>query len=304
MNDVRCRTCGSTSATRVGRLPDSSSFAGRQLSAPLPGGSLWHCSSCGFAFRFPLLSDERYSDLYSTGSLDVWDVEQRRTDFDLIRNYLDTYQRGYRDVVDVGCYTGQFLSSLPGEVARYGVEPSVDAAKIAASKEITIVAKTVDEFAATTGFYDIIVACDVLEHVANPLQFLQQLSLRLAPSGHLLVTTGNYDSWLWRLTGGRYWYCYFAEHISFIGPRWIERVRSKLGLKVCEVIRFNYLGRGFNLKQVIAALVFAWNRPLYRLIRLRGGRVADIDLPPGCGATKDHMLCIFQRASTETPADT
>lgn len=302
MIDVRCRTCGSASLTCVGKLPDTSAFAGRQLSEQLPGGSLWHCSSCGFAFRFPVMSDDTYTDLYGNGSLNVWDVEQRRTDFDLIRNYLDTYRRGYKSIVDVGCYTGQFLASL-SDVARYGVEPSVQAAKIATSRKICILARTIDEFASTTGFYDIIVACDVIEHVANPLQFLQQLAQRLAPSGHLFVTTGNYDSFLWKLTGAKYWYCYYPEHISFIGPRWIGRVQGKLGLRVCEVVPFNYIGRGFNLKQTIASLLFAWNRPLFRLIRSRGGRIDETDVPPGCGATKDHILCVFQRVSTETPGD-
>jgi SAM-dependent methyltransferase len=247
------------------------------------------------------MSEDTYSALYSNGNLNVWDVEQRRVDFELVRNHLDTYQRGYESVVDIGCYTGQFLSSLPGRVARYGVEPNLGAAKIAASREITILARTIDEFASTTGFFDIIVACDVIEHVANPLQFLQQLSLRLKPSGHLFVTTGNYDSWLWKLTGAKYWYCYFSEHISFIGPRWIRRVQGKLGLKICGVVRFNYLGRGFRLKQMIAALLFAWNRQLFRLIRSRGAMIDGTDVPPGCGATRDHMLCIFQRVSTEPP---
>jgi SAM-dependent methyltransferase len=301
MSDVCCRTCGSTSVTHVGTLPNANAFAGRRLSAPLPGGNLWHCSSCGFAFRFPLLSEDTYADLYRNGSLNLWDVEQRRVDFDLIRNYLETYPPGYTSIVDVGCYTGQFLSSVPGKILRYGVEPNPGAAKIAASREISILAKTADEFASTTGFYDVIVACDVIEHVENPLQFLQQLSRRLTPSGQLLVTTGNYDSWLWRLTRAKYWYCHFPEHISFIGPRWVRQLPGKLGLKICKVVPFNYSGRGFSLKQMIAALLFAWNRPLYRLIRSRAAMIEETEIPPGCGAIRDHILCIFQRVSPETP---
>jgi SAM-dependent methyltransferase len=181
------------------------------------------------------------------------------------------------------------------------VEPNPGAAKIAASREITILAKTVDEFASTTGLYDIIVACDVIEHVENPLQFLQQLSRRLAPSGQLLVTTGNYDSWLWRLTRAKYWYCHFPEHISFIGPRWLRKLSGKLELKICKIVHFNYSVHGFSLKQMIASLLFAWNRPLYRLIRTRAAMSGESDIPPGCGAIRDHMLCIFQRDSTETP---
>jgi SAM-dependent methyltransferase len=190
---------------------------------------------------------------------------------------------------------------VPGKILRYGVEPNPGAAKIAASRAITILAKTADEFASTTGFYDVIVACDVIEHVENPLQFLLQLSRRLTPSGQLLVTTGNYDSWLWRLTRAKYWYCHFPEHISFVGPRWVRQLPGKLGLKICKVVPFNYSGRGFSLKQTIAALLFAWNRPLYRLIRSRAAMIEETEIPPGCGAIRDHILCIFQRVSPETP---
>jgi SAM-dependent methyltransferase len=219
-------------------------------------------------------------------------------DFDLIRGYLSKYLLGHKSILDVGCYTGQFLSSLPGIHARYGVEPNVEAAKIAASREIDIVAKTVDEFASTSGIYDVIVACDVIEHVEHPLQFLQQLAPHLSPSGYLFVTTGNYDSWLWRLTGANFWYCYFPEHISFIGPRWVRHVQDKLGLNIVELRRFNYMGRGFNLKQMLAALLFAWNRPLFHFNRSLRGRTPHSDEPPGCGAMADHMLCIFQRSTT------
>jgi hypothetical protein len=51
---------------------------------------------------------------------------------------------------------------------------------------------------------------------------------------------------------------------------------------------------------MIAALLFAWNRPLYRLIRSRATMIDETEIPPGCGAIRDHMLCIFQRVSTET----
>lgn len=295
MIDVSCRTCGSTRIRRVGVLPDADVFAGRTLSAKLPGGSLWQCLDCDFGFRSPLLGEGRYADLYREGSLDVWDAAQKRTDFDLIRERLGSSFSGRVRVVDIGCYTGQFLSSLPENFVRFGVEPGLGAAEIAASRGVTIVSRTIEEFASTEEFYEIIVACDVIEHVANPLDFLQKLARRLTPSGRLFVTTGNYDSRLWKLTGAKFWYCYFPEHISFIGPRWIRRFDAELGLKVCEIVRFNYLGGGFNFKQSIAALLFARNRPFYRWIRSRTVRLEGTESPPGCAATRDHMLCTFQR---------
>jgi SAM-dependent methyltransferase len=295
-----CRTCGSISLKRVGTLPDTNSFAGRLLPTQLQGGALWHCSNCGFAFRHPHLGEASYVDLYQNGSLNVWDGEQQRVDFKLVRDYLNSYSTENSTVVDIGCYTGRLLVSLPYNLRRFGVEPNVAAAQIAASRDITILARTIDEFAGMDGSYDFIVACDVIEHVENPLQFLRRLGLHLAPRGRLLVTTGNYDSWLWRMTGAKYWYCYFPEHISFIGPTWLGRIQDKVGLKLCKVIPFNYAGGRFNIKLTLASLLYALNPRLFRRIRRhsinKGERVAET--PPGCGAIRDHMLCIFEPASS------
>lgn len=42
-----------------------------------------------------------------------------------------------------------------------------------------------------TGLFDLVVACEVLEHVAHTDEFLRQLSRFLAPGGRLLITTPN-----------------------------------------------------------------------------------------------------------------
>lgn len=42
-----------------------------------------------------------------------------------------------------------------------------------------------------TGQFDLIVACEVIEHVAHTVDFLAQLKRFVAPGGHLLITTPN-----------------------------------------------------------------------------------------------------------------
>ena len=44
---------------------------------------------------------------------------------------------------------------------------------------------------ATTGLFDLVIACEVLEHVAHTVDFLKQLRRFVAPGGHLLITTPN-----------------------------------------------------------------------------------------------------------------
>lgn len=113
---------------------------------------------------------------------------------------------------------------------------------MAASSGIEIVADTISSLSQRSESYDAIVACDIIEHVPDPLQFIRSLRHHIRPGGWLVITTGNFDAWLWRLTGARFWYCSFPEHISFIGKKWIQRVTSWTEMKLHEIKVFNYRG--------------------------------------------------------------
>jgi SAM-dependent methyltransferase len=221
-----CRTCGCRDVITVGRLPDVREFAGTVLRAPLPGGELWRCRECNFIFRDPLLEPAQYEQLYRDGSAALWESDDTRPDFALVRQHVAGVQRG-GSVLDVGCYTGQLLASLGSEYRVYGVEPNTAAAGIAATRGVTVLAGSIAGLARAGQKFDVITACDVIEHVPNPLDFLLELRRHLNPGGRLLLSTGNSDAWLWRLAGAHYWYCYFAEHISFIGRRWLEAMPNR-----------------------------------------------------------------------------
>lgn len=42
-----------------------------------------------------------------------------------------------------------------------------------------------------TGLYDLVIACEIIEHVAHTIDFLKQLKRFVAPSGRILLTTPN-----------------------------------------------------------------------------------------------------------------
>ncbi len=44
---------------------------------------------------------------------------------------------------------------------------------------------------AETGLFDLVIACEILEHVASTVDFLLQLKRFVAPGGHILITTPN-----------------------------------------------------------------------------------------------------------------
>jgi SAM-dependent methyltransferase len=279
---------------RIGRLPDSHSFAGRLIDSPLAGGSLWRCSKCGFVFRSPLLSAETYNHLYRTGDLDLWDSEVEREDFRLIRQLLEVFDGQKLKVLDFGCYTGQLLTSLCKSFELFGTEPNSRAARVAADRGIKMVSGTIKDLIRPNDEYDVIVACDVIEHVPNPFDLLKQLRSQLKPNGMLVVSTGNCEAWLWRVTGARFWYCQFPEHISFIGSHWLRTMPLLAGLELQNVEHFNHRGRGISLLRILAAALFWLSPSCYRALRRTFFKPQVQIATPGNGATRDHLLCVFR----------
>ena len=295
-----CRACGYADVRRIGRLPTTNYFAGRSLNNSLPATDLWFCPKCTLAFRHPLLGRAEYRALYEMGCLGLWDGQSGREDFRLIKDRVSGLAGQVIDVLDVGCYTGQLLLSLPKSFRLSGVEPNREAAQVARSSGIEIVADTVDGLGKVDRRFDIITACDVIEHVENPLEFLDWLARKLRVGGRLFVTTGNCDSWFWRVTGARSWYSYFAEHITFIGERWVRTMPTRVGLEQVELCRFNYLGENVGLTSKLsflaAAGLYRLSPSLYRSLRNAVlPSVAEV-IPRGCGATRDHMLFVLRHA--------
>jgi SAM-dependent methyltransferase len=294
MTAPSCRTCGAADCHWVGKLPDAQWFAGKSIENKLPGGDLWRCLSCRFLFRSPLLAEGTYETLYRNGGLDVWDVEADREDFRLIREMLEPFEGQELKVLDFGCYTGQLLVSLASSFRKFGIEPNRQAASIAADRGIQVVAATLDEIVGPSVKYDVILCCDVIEHVANPLELMTRLRAQLKEGGLLIVSTGNSDALLWRLTGSRFWYCQHAEHISFVGRRWIHRLQRQAGFEIQSVKRFNYRGGTIDPGRALAALLFRMSPTTYRLLRKSFGSAKHPDGVPGNGATMDHILCQFK----------
>lgn len=294
--NVLCRCCGSDGVTSLGPLADAVEFAGANLQRPLPGGRLWRCKTCYFVFRDPILTQSEYDSLYSEGASDKWVAEFDRIDFSLVRSQLPKDSRP-KAVLDVGCFTGQLLTSLPKQYGLYGVEPNSAAAAIARARGIEIIARTANELASCDQQFDVISACDVIEHVSNPLDFLRQLRPLVRSGGRIIISTGNSDTWLWQIMKSRFWYCHFAEHISFIGARWVGGAPATVGYVPVALIKFNYLYQWPDPRILVGmakTAAYCASPNVYRWLQRLGTKYASSHVPPGMGATKDHMIFVLE----------
>jgi SAM-dependent methyltransferase len=300
-----CRLCGAGRIVRLGVIPDSDYFAGKVLAHALEGGSLWRCTSCQSMFRHPVLTPAAYLNLYADGLAEAWSAGDGRQDLQIVRRLIA--QHGVSGcVLDVGCGAGGFLATLPASMKKCGLEPSVAAACVATGLGVAILGQTPQDLPAHAQF-DVITIIDVIEHVVDPAQMLDQLLPHLAPGGCLIVGTGDPTSTPWhRIFRSRFWYACFPEHISFPSAQYFRIWQQSRGLQPPTIVRTRYrqlpMWRRtlFFAAQVLYALSPAsidWlGRAAQRLQRLPHPR-RRLFSPGALGVFTDHQVVMIQRAS-------
>ena len=235
MQKVRCTACGTTAVRDCGPLPEPPpTFGGRPFPNRPPPGHLWRCLECHLCFRSPYLPQAELTALYETLPDSVWSTSEDRPFWKNVRALCERYSPSGRTILDVGCFTGDFLDRMPPGWTKLGIEPGQAARQIAESREVKVIAHSLES--ASSCKADVITLLDVIEHFENPLQLLSRASLMLNPSGCIVVLTGNADSTYFRLFSNNYWYCSLPEHVSFLSPRWFEWAATRLGMRVrtCE----------------------------------------------------------------------
>jgi len=96
-------------------------------------------------------------------------------------------------VLDVGCYNG-FLSKkiLDKGNEVFGLDIAKEALKKASLLGIkTKQADLEDKFPFSSGFFDVVVAAEIIEHLKDTDSFLKEIYRVLKPEGYLVLSTSN-----------------------------------------------------------------------------------------------------------------
>lgn len=107
-----------------------------------------------------------------------------------------------RRVLDIACNDGRESERLiraGNEV--YGIEISGDVARLAEQKGVKMSVLDVeeDDLPFPDGFFDAIIACEIIEHLVDTDRFLRQIRSKLKDGGTLVLSTPNLASFGRRL---------------------------------------------------------------------------------------------------------
>ena len=105
------------------------------------------------------------------------------------------------DVLEVGCGAGDFaIHVAKAGAAVTAVDFSPAAIEMARAKAkahgmaVQFQSADAEALPFADGSFDVVLSCECLEHVPDPLRALVQMARVLRPSGHLVLTTENYSN--------------------------------------------------------------------------------------------------------------
>lgn len=300
-NKVKCPSCQSNQYSLIGLIPASSYFAGRKISNPIQGGSLYCCKSCHLYFRYPKLSRIDLEDSYTQSAGDGrWEKNfNERSDWEIAAGWIESNGKTSR-VLDIGCNDGTFLIGLSSSHKLYGIELNPAASARAKEQGVEIIGSEFEECILEMSLqFDVVSAFDVIEHVDDPLRFLTLMASKLSPGGEIIISTGNSDAWAWKFMGSQYWYCIPPEHITFINLQWAQNAAHQLGLSLVETVSFAHF-KGTQLQRFIAFLKNVAFKLCPLIFALRRSYKSDkgekINLaPPSWVTARDHLILRFRK---------
>jgi len=136
-------------------------------------------------------------------------------------------------LVEIGCAYGFFLQEAQRYFSVAGIEIAEAAAEHCRRNGLTVVsgAATEDNLD-RIGAADIFVMLDVIEHLADPFQTLQQCTHRLRAGGRIVLTTGDFASALARWSGARWRLMTPPQHLWFFTAEALRRWGQRAGVRV------------------------------------------------------------------------
>jgi SAM-dependent methyltransferase len=209
------------------------------------GQQILRCDQCRLVFMAPeVLSPDALAALYSQqyfeggmcdGYTDYSASEEtlRHQGRRMLRR-LRHYQSG-GPLLEIGCAYGFFLLEARAFFQVKGVEISFFAAQQARSRGLDVVAGDFQALEFPLAHYSAVCLFDCIEHLPNPLEYLQKIHSVLNAGGTLALTTGDIGSWYARLSGRKWRLMTPPQHLFYFSKATLSKMLAKTGFQVVEV---------------------------------------------------------------------
>lgn len=205
------------------------------------------CTNCGLIYLNPRPKDTAIiytADYFLDANAGIgYNIDYER-DFDKYARHLSEFhltninklhpKKG--KFLDIGCATGNFLEMVKQNGWEpFGIEISEYAANRARKKigSERIFQSNVEDAKLPDGYFDVISACEIIEHIPHPTAFLLEVRRIIKNNGLLVITTPNGNSVLRAILKDR-WFQYKLEHRYLFYLPTLQLLLRKTGFKIAH----------------------------------------------------------------------
>lgn len=202
---------------------------------------LVQCDACGMVYATPVPVAYVSGEFYDRSGLPFYlSPAKLESDYAPVRfeRELGLFRRFCPggQVLDVGCSTGGFLFQLRARFGNHyrlaGTDVTRAALDYAEQRGVPVIRRSFLDPAWETGQYDAVTFWAVMEHLAQPADFLRQAVRVLKPGGWLFVLVPNYRCLAVRLLGAKYRYI-MPDHVNYFTRESLrELVRREPAMRI------------------------------------------------------------------------
>jgi SAM-dependent methyltransferase len=211
------------------------------------------CEDCMFGWQYPLgrtdqESVQHFEECYSDGGRtksDYFDEKNKRAIAELELDFIETLPSQGRNLLDIGAGAGIFAEVVAqNDWTVTAVDPALELSRLNNNSNINAIKGTTSQIPSGT-LFDVISMWDVVEHVTNPAELINDAASYLKEGGWLVLETGNYKSADRVYEGTSHW-IYQLDHRWYFSPESLEWLLTDLGFSEFifskKVLRPNWSG--------------------------------------------------------------
>lgn len=201
-----------------------------------PKVGLVKCDSCKFVFTRKIPSKEELIEYYTnsyerTSYLSPITVKRYHELLDRFEPYRKTGR-----LLDVGAGYGFFL-----EIARergweiFGTELTDEAVNHCREKGITMFKGEFQDIPLEPESFDIIISIEVLEHINNPIEYVEKAHEVLRKGGMFYLTTPNFNAYLRYRLKEQYNMIEYPNHLCYYTAKTLRKLFNEHGFRTQRV---------------------------------------------------------------------
>ncbi len=143
-------------------------------------------------------------------------------------------------LLDVGCGSGAFARLMARRgYDVVGVEP-FSLGRPTEEPRLRLVRAPLEEAKSDLGRFQVVTMWHVLEHLQEPRPFLESVSDLLEPSGVMVLSVPNFDSWQRRVFGSKWFHLDPPRHVTHFDRATLGALLERVGLATFAERTFHF----------------------------------------------------------------